>query len=223
MQHFRQQLMGKLTPRFRRFPLLLKFLDAREMLSVQVHPSDAHPELIPPGEKGKTEAWVVIDVERESRIYAGLRPGTTATDLHDCLVNGTIADHLNCIVPKRGDAVFVPAGTVHTLGGDVVVFDNLSSHPSPAVSEAIERAGAIVLPLPPYRPDFHPIEEMFSKLKGFLRRVGARAKEPLYDAIGEGLREVTPRDILVWFRHTGLCVMQACPPAIRLVHLVIAT
>jgi mannose-6-phosphate isomerase len=53
MEQFREQLMGKLAPRFRRFPLLLKFLDAREMLSVQVHPSDAHPDLIPAGETGK--------------------------------------------------------------------------------------------------------------------------------------------------------------------------
>jgi transposase len=93
--------------------------------------------------------------------------------------------------------------------GDVVTFDNLSSHLSPAASEAIERAGASVPPLPPYSPDFNPIEEMFSRFKQFLRRVGARAKEHLYDAIGEGLREVTPEDILGRFRHAGLCVMQA--------------
>ena len=103
------------------------------------------------------------------------------------------------------EQVLVPA--LHR--GDVVVFDNLSSHLSPEVCEAIERAGARVLPLPPYSPDFNPIEEMFSQFKEFLRRVGARAKEHLYDAIGEGLREVTPQDILGWFRHAGACVMQA--------------
>jgi transposase len=89
--------------------------------------------------------------------------------------------------------------------GDVVVFDNLSSHLSPAVFEAIGRAGASVLPLPPYSPDLTPIEEMFSKFKGFLRRVGARARDHLYDAIGEGLRQVTTQEILGWFRHAGLC------------------
>ena len=92
--------------------------------------------------------------------------------------------------------------------GDVVVFDNLTSHLSPAVFEAIERAGASVLRLPPYSPDYTPIEEMFSKFKGFLRRVGARAKEHLYDAIGEGLRDVDTEDILGWFRHAGLCAIQ---------------
>jgi mannose-6-phosphate isomerase len=123
MEQYRAQLMGKLAPRFRRFPLLLKFLDAREMLSVQVHPSDVYPDLIPTGETGKTEAWVVIEAEKESHIYAGLKPGTTADGLRRSLANGTIADQLVGIVPKPGDAVFIPAGTAHTLGGDVVVFE----------------------------------------------------------------------------------------------------
>ena len=123
MGEFRGQLMGKLAPRFRRFPLLLKFLDAREMLSVQVHPSDAHPELIPAGDTAKTEAWVVIDAEKGSHIYAGLRSGTTSGSLRQSLDDGTITDHLVCIAPKAGDAVFIPAGTVHTLGDDVVVFE----------------------------------------------------------------------------------------------------
>src|SRR4051794_40511901 len=103
------------------------------------------------------------------------------------------------------EQVLVPA----LRRGDVVVFDNLTSHLSPAVSEAIERAGAVVLPLPPYSPDFNPIEEMFSKFKGSLRRVGARAKEQLYDAIGDGLREITTGDILGWFRHAGLCASRS--------------
>ena len=123
MEEFRDQLMGQSASRFRRFPLLLKFLDAREMLSVQVHPSDAHPDLIPAGESGKTEAWVVIEAGNKSRIYAGLKPGTTAGELRHSLADGTISDHLVTIVPKPGDAVFIPAGTVHTLGDDVVVFE----------------------------------------------------------------------------------------------------
>jgi hypothetical protein len=79
MEQCPEQLMGKLAGRFHRFPLLLKFLDAREMLSVQVHPSDAHKDLLPAGETGKTEAWVVLEAGTESRIYAGLKPGTTRT------------------------------------------------------------------------------------------------------------------------------------------------
>ena len=123
MEQFREPLMGKLFSRFNRFPLLLKFLDAHEMLSVQVHPSDAYPELIPAGDTAKTEAWVVIEAEKGSHIYAGLRPGTTAGNLRQSLDDGTVADHLVSIAPKPGDAVFIPAGTVHTLGNDVVVFE----------------------------------------------------------------------------------------------------
>jgi transposase len=103
------------------------------------------------------------------------------------------------------ERVLVPA----LRRGEVVVFDNLSSHRGPAVFAAIGRAGARVLPLPPYSPDSTPIEAMFAKFKEFLRRVGARAKAHLDDAIGEGLRAVTAEDILGWFRHAGLCVTQS--------------
>ena len=118
-----EQLMGKLAQRYRRFPLLLKFLDAREMLSVQVHPSDRQKDYLPAGEHGKTEAWVVLEAGTESRICAGLKPGTTAEGLRQALKNGTVADRLSCFIPKPGDGVFLPAGTVHALGGDVVVFE----------------------------------------------------------------------------------------------------
>ncbi len=121
--------MGKLAHRFPRFPLLLKFLDAHEMLSVQVHPSDAHADLLPAGETGKTEAWVVLEAGPESRIYAGLKPGTTADDLRRALTNDTVADHLVCFTPKPGDGVFIPTGTVHSLGGDVGVMVFSKEHP----------------------------------------------------------------------------------------------
>ncbi|HXM09205.1 MAG TPA: type I phosphomannose isomerase catalytic subunit [Terriglobales bacterium] len=123
LEHSPEQLLGKFIGRFRRFPLLLKFLDAHEMLSVQVHPSDANKSLLPPGETGKTEAWVVLEAGTESRIYAGLKPGTTPDVLRRALANETAVDRLVCFTPKPGDGVFMPAGTVHALGGDVVAFE----------------------------------------------------------------------------------------------------
>jgi len=123
LQQFPQQIMGKLAGRFRRFPLLLKFLDVHEMLSVQVHPTKANTNLLPAGETPKTEAWVVLEAGTQSRIYAGLKTGTTEADLRTALTNGTVADHLACLTPKPGDAVFLRAGTVHSLGGDLVVFE----------------------------------------------------------------------------------------------------
>jgi mannose-6-phosphate isomerase len=118
-----EELMGKAAHRFLRFPLLLKFLDAHEMLSVQVHPTATNTDLLPTGETAKTEAWVVLEAASNSRIYAGLKPGTTTTNLRQALTNGTVADRLAYFTPKPGDAVFIPAGTVHTLGDDVVVFE----------------------------------------------------------------------------------------------------
>jgi mannose-6-phosphate isomerase len=122
LKRFPEQMLGKLAGRFRRFPLLLKFLDAREMLSVQVHPTQANTDLLPAGETAKTEAWVVLEARTQSRIYAGLKPGTTIANLR-ALTNGTVADYVAWFTPKPGDSVFLPAGTVHALGGDVVVFE----------------------------------------------------------------------------------------------------
>jgi mannose-6-phosphate isomerase len=115
MDTAQDQLMGKLAWRFPRFPLLLKFLDALEMLSVQVHPAV--------GVDAKTEAWVVLEAGKTSCIYAGLKPHTTPEALRESLGNGTVPDNLMGIDPKPGDGVFIPAGTVHSLGGDVVVFE----------------------------------------------------------------------------------------------------
>src|ERR1700684_3446897 len=89
-----------------------QFLDAREMLSVQVHPTKANTNLLPAGETPKTEAWVVLEAGAQSRIYAGLKPDTTEADLRRALTNGTVADRLACLTPKLGDAVFLRAGTV---------------------------------------------------------------------------------------------------------------
>jgi mannose-6-phosphate isomerase len=118
-----EQMMGRLVGRFARFPLLLKFLDVRQMLSVQVHPSDGDADLLPAGETGKTEAWVVVKAGASSRIYAGLQPGTSPGDLRQALADGDVDACLSSFIPARGEAVLVPAGTVHSLGGDTVVLE----------------------------------------------------------------------------------------------------
>ncbi len=122
MRTRKDDVLGRQAARFDRFPLLLKFLDVEKMLSVQVHPRDDQTDLIPAGDTGKTEAWVVLRAKPEGRIYAGLKPGTTAQDLR--ALNADTADsHLPSFKPEPGQGVMIEAGTVHSLGDGVLVFE----------------------------------------------------------------------------------------------------
>ncbi|HUH29289.1 type I phosphomannose isomerase catalytic subunit [Gelidibacter sp.] len=120
MQNYPVEIMGKNRSHVDRFPLLLKFLDCHEVLSVQVHPSDEQTDYIPKGDTGKTEAWVVLETVDDSIIYSGLKKGTTKEDLIAAIKNNSVSDQLHRFIPKIDDAVFIHSGTVHTLGGAVV-------------------------------------------------------------------------------------------------------
>jgi transposase len=97
------------------------------------------------------------------------------------------------------DQVLVPELTP----GDVVVMDNLSSHKGPAVRRAIEAAGANLLYLPPYSPDFNPIENAFAKLKALLRKAAVRTIGALWDQIGTILNLFTPAECANYFKAAG--------------------
>ena len=118
-----EAMLGEAKGQYDKFPLLLKFLDAKEVLSVQVHPSDAHKDLLPPGERGKTESWLVLESEPESKIYLGLREGTTPERLAAKSKDGTVEEDLAHFHPEVGDGAFIQAGTVHALGDGVLVFE----------------------------------------------------------------------------------------------------
>jgi mannose-6-phosphate isomerase len=122
MRGSRDKILGDQAAQHERFPLLLKFLDVRQMLSVQVHPSDNRIGLIPKGDTGKSEAWVVLEADPEARVYAGLKPGTTEADLRG-LTTTSADEHLACFNPKPGQGVMIEAGTVHSLGDGVMVFE----------------------------------------------------------------------------------------------------
>jgi transposase len=92
--------------------------------------------------------------------------------------------------------------------GDVVIWDNLKPHESEEAIEAVEAAGARVVPLPPWSPDLTPIEEMVSKVKGSLRSAAARTKETVYAAFGSALHDVTLDDIAGWFQDRAAYAMQ---------------
>jgi len=118
-----EAMLGRQAGQFTKFPLLLKFLDAAEMLSVQVHPSDEQKTLLPEGERGKTESWLVLDAEPSSSIYAGLQPGVTPDEMRAHSADGSVEQDLASFHPTVGDGLFIEAGTVHALGGGVVVFE----------------------------------------------------------------------------------------------------
>ena len=87
--------------------------------------------------------------------------------------------------------------------GQVVVLDNLSVHKAERIRHAIEARHCQLLFLPPYSPDFTPIEHAFSKLKAVLRRLGARTTEALWEAMREAVEAITPNDAAAWFAHAG--------------------
>jgi transposase len=126
--------------------------------------------------------------------------GLTAPFTIDCPMNGEIFD-------VYAERVLVPT----LRPGDVVVMDNLTAHKRPQVKDRIESAGASVLYLPPYSPDFNPIEMIWSKVKRLLRSFAARTVDTLHDAFGRAFAAVTPGDILGCFRHCGYATGEGAP------------
>ena len=103
------------------FPLLIKFLDARDRLSVQVHPDDARASRYAPGERGKSETWVVLAAGPQSCVYAGLLPGIDEALLRAALAEGTIERCLHRVPVVAGDCLYIPAGTVHAIGAGTLL------------------------------------------------------------------------------------------------------
>jgi len=99
---------------------------------------------------------------------------------------------------------FLREGLVpHLRPGQVVVLDNLPAHKSPKVDELVESTGARVLRLPPYSPDFNPIEMAISKIKSVLRKLARRTVDALQEAIGQAVNAITADDALAFIRHCG--------------------
>ena len=94
--------------------------------------------------------------------------------------------------------------------GQMVVLDNLSVHKAARIRQALEARHCQLLFLPPYSPDFTPIEQAFSKIKALLRGLGARTKEALWEAVGLAVAAITREDALAWFAHAGY-VLSALP------------
>jgi mannose-6-phosphate isomerase len=118
------RITGSAPTQHGKFPLLLKFIDARQELSVQVHPNDDQAARVGPGMFGKTEAWVVLDRCAEtSKIYAGFAEGVTAERFRAALADKSTPRTLHSYTPEPGDCVFLEAGTVHAIGANILLFE----------------------------------------------------------------------------------------------------
>lgn len=104
-----------------RFPILVKFIDAADRMSVQVHPDDDYAAAHHGGEKGKAECWVVLHAEPDARIIDGLRDGVTREAFAAALRQGTIEDLLTVRPVRAGDFIWTPAGHVHAAGPGIVL------------------------------------------------------------------------------------------------------
>ena len=102
------------------FPVLIKFLDAREDLSVQVHPDRAY-SAANPGAHLKTEAWYVLQSDPGSRLLKGLKPGTTRSDFESAISRGDVEHIIETIPTREGECFYLPSGTVHALGSGLLV------------------------------------------------------------------------------------------------------
>jgi mannose-6-phosphate isomerase len=121
VQEFGNDLLGDVKPvgPHRQFPILIKFLDAEQDLSVQVHPDPAFAAANPHAHL-KTEAWYVVQHDPGARIYKGLRPGVTRESFKRSIEQGTCEEQLAAIAVKEGQCFFLPSGTVHALGGGIL-------------------------------------------------------------------------------------------------------
>ena len=119
---FGEALIGTDVPPGR-FPLLFKFVDASDRLSVQVHPDDAYAQRCKHGSLGKTEAWVIVDAQPGARLVRGLEPGVDAAMFRRAVEEGHIEKILHWIEVSPGDVIFVPAGQVHAIGRGILLYE----------------------------------------------------------------------------------------------------
>ena len=101
------------------FPILIKFLDAKEDLSVQVHPDEAYA-MANPGAHLKNEAWYVVQADAGSRLLKGLKPGVTQESFAQAIADGSVESTIHSIKAKAGDCFYLPSGTVHALGAGIL-------------------------------------------------------------------------------------------------------
>lgn len=112
--------LGEKAKKFSYFPLLIKFIDAKDNLSIQVHPEDEYALRVE-GEYGKTEMWYVLEAEEGAYLYYGFNRDITKEEFAERIKNNTILEVLNKVNVKSGDVFFIDAGTVHAIGAGLMI------------------------------------------------------------------------------------------------------
>lgn len=116
----KEEILGKNALSFDFFPILIKFIDAHDSLSIQVHPDDEYA-LKNEGEYGKTEMWYILDCDEDAFIYYGFKKETTKEEFEKSIKENTLLELLNKVNVKKGDVFFIKSGTVHAIGkGNVI-------------------------------------------------------------------------------------------------------
>jgi mannose-6-phosphate isomerase len=121
LQAHGSQIIGESYEKGHKFPLLVKIIDAKEDLSVQVHPDDAYANIIENGELGKSEAWVIMEAEEGAKLIIGLKKGTTQEAFMTALKANHLEQVLNEVEVKPGDVFNIPAGLIHAIGKGILL------------------------------------------------------------------------------------------------------
>lgn len=117
----RAEVFGDGLPDVPRFPLLIKILDARDDLSIQVHPPAAVAASL--GGEPKTEMWFIAHAEPGAKLYVGLKPGVTRDQFEAALATGAVAEMVHVLEPRAGEAIFIPSGRLHAIGAGLLIFE----------------------------------------------------------------------------------------------------
>lgn len=113
-------ILGKNCEGVEEFPILIKLIDAKDHLSIQVHPDDEYARKVE-SQYGKTEVWYVLDCKPNSYLYYGFNKDISKKEVRDRIENDTILEVLNKVEVKKGDVLFIKPGTIHAIGKDILV------------------------------------------------------------------------------------------------------
>ena len=114
------KVLGTECRDMKRFPVLIKFIDAKQPLSIQVHPDDEYAWRVE-GEPGKTEMWYILDAEPDAFLYFGVKRHTDREEFRKAIEDGTVLDLLRAVPVHKGDVFFIKSGTIHAIGAGIQI------------------------------------------------------------------------------------------------------